>query len=110
VATNGPIVHPQVIHEHREPWLNDIDREQLPIRPRELTGNNTAESSSIKTLGTGKGNYKFFLPKYLFHTRKGSLTCRKILRHAADGFTSLRTKECCEFVLPLEDHRPRPGF
>jgi hypothetical protein len=26
--------------------------------------------------------------KYFFHISKGSLTCRKILRHRADGFTN----------------------
>jgi hypothetical protein len=31
----------------------------------------------------------FFFTKYFFHTSNGSLTCHKILRHGADGFTSL---------------------
>jgi hypothetical protein len=25
-ATNEPIVHPEVIYEHGEPWWNDIDK------------------------------------------------------------------------------------
>jgi hypothetical protein len=30
----------------------------------------------------------FCLTTYLFHSSQGSLTCRKILRHGADGFTT----------------------
>jgi hypothetical protein len=29
-----------------------------------------------------------FTDEYVFHTSQGSLTCRKILQHGADSFTS----------------------
>jgi hypothetical protein len=45
------------------------------------------ESSSSKAKGTGEGNDEFLLTKYLFYTSQDSLTCRKMLRHVADGFT-----------------------
>jgi hypothetical protein len=47
-----------------------------------------AESTSSIVGGAGEGNDKFCLTKYFFYTSKGSLTCRKILRHGTDGFTS----------------------
>jgi hypothetical protein len=78
---------PHVIHEHWEPWWNYIDRGnfwfvlQWPLLV--LRG----ESSSSKAKGTGEGNDEFLLTKYLFYTSQDSLTCRKMLRHVADGFT-----------------------
>jgi hypothetical protein len=41
VATNRPIVHPQVMYEHGEPWWNDSDRGKLLIQPFELSDNHT---------------------------------------------------------------------
>jgi hypothetical protein len=35
----------------------------------------------------------------------GSLTYRKILRHGADGFTSLRRMACCGFLSPIKIRR-----
>jgi hypothetical protein len=40
--------------------------------------------------------------KYLCHTPQGSLTCRKVLRHGADGFTSPPKKSCNVFLSPLK--------
>jgi hypothetical protein len=40
-----------------------------------------------------EGNGEYCLTKYLLHTKRGSLTRRKILQHATDGFT-LSLKEC----------------
>jgi hypothetical protein len=49
-----------------------------------------------------------FAIQYLFHTSKGSLTCRRILRHEADGITS-PPKEVVLLTLSLLDiHRPLP--
>jgi hypothetical protein len=39
------------------------------------------------------------LTKYLFHTYKGFLTCRKILRHGADGFASLPKEGVLQIVI-----------
>jgi hypothetical protein len=41
-----------------------------------------------------------FAYKYLCSYLKGYLTCRKILRHRADGFFHLRKKSCYEFYGP----------
>jgi hypothetical protein len=51
----------QAIHEHGEPWWNDIDRGKL-IRPPELSGNPT-RSHLVARRGTGEEN-KFCLAKY----------------------------------------------
>jgi hypothetical protein len=52
-------------------------------------------------------NYAY---KYLFHTLQGSLTCRKILWHEADGFTSLPKEVVLRILLPLKIHRPQSGL
>jgi hypothetical protein len=43
-------------------------------------------------------------------TAKGFLTCREILRHGVNGFTSVQRKECCVFLSLLKFHLPRPEF
>jgi hypothetical protein len=35
-ATNGHIIHPQVIYEYEQPWLNDIDRIKSKISEKTL--------------------------------------------------------------------------
>jgi hypothetical protein len=45
------------------------------------------ESSISKAKVIRKENDEFPLAKYLFHTSKGYIICRKILRHGANGFT-----------------------
>jgi hypothetical protein len=66
-----------------------------------------AELSSSKAGETGKGNDKFLLTNYLFHTLKFSLTCRKIFRYVVDGFTFL-PKEGVLRILKI--HRPEPDL
>jgi hypothetical protein len=41
---------------------------------------------------------------------KGSLTCHKILRQGADGFTSPPKKVVLRILSPLKIHRSRPGL
>jgi hypothetical protein len=48
----------------------------------------SAKSSCSEAGRSEERYYEFCLTKYLFHTSKGSLTCRKIVRHDADNFTS----------------------
>jgi hypothetical protein len=57
-----------------------------------------------------KGNCESCLTEYLFHTPKGSLTCRKTLLHGPDGFTSPRKGGELLILSPIKIHRPRPGF
>jgi hypothetical protein len=47
-----------------------------------------AESSSREAGGADEGNEELCLMKCIFYTWKWCLTCRKILRHGAEGFTS----------------------
>jgi hypothetical protein len=65
-----------------------------------------AESCSSKSGGTGRRNDEFGLTKYLFHTSKGFVTFRKILRHGANGFSSPSKKGV---LRTLKIYRPRPG-
>jgi hypothetical protein len=48
--------------------------------------------------------------KYLCHTPQGSLTCRKILRRGANGFTSPPKEVVLWAFIVLKIHRPRPGL
>jgi hypothetical protein len=82
-----------VIHEHAEPWWNDIDREKFSIRPHSSLAFVPAESSSSKAEESGEGNYEFCQAKNLFHTPHGFLKCIKVLRHWANGFTSPPKKD-----------------
>jgi hypothetical protein len=46
----------------------------------------------------------------LFHTWKGSLTCRKILRHGADGFTSPSNEGVLRTFIALKNPSPLARF
>jgi hypothetical protein len=59
------------------------------------------QSSSCKAGGSGEVNDEFRLMKYLLHTSKGSSTCRKILRHGADGVTSPLNMEVLRIFIAL---------
>jgi hypothetical protein len=55
--------------------------------------------------------WRWILPtNYLFHIPQGSSTCRKILRHCTDGFTSPRRKSCYGFLSSLKIDRLRLGM
>jgi hypothetical protein len=95
---------PQVIYKQGEPWWNDTGRGKL-ICPPELSGNPTSNHLSSKQDKVGKGNDKFDLRNIFVHTSKWFLTCRKILRHGAHGFTSTPKER-----VPLKIHRPRLGL
>jgi hypothetical protein len=105
----GLLFIPQVIYEHGESLWNDTDREKSSFdhqRPLEiLTSHLVAKQEEL-----AKKMIHFAFAKYLFHTSNGSLTCRKILRHGADGFIPLRRKACCGFLSPLKMHRRRPSL
>jgi hypothetical protein len=66
-----------------EPWGNDIDKGKLLIR---LWKSYLLYHLVAKLDALVKEIMNFCLTKYFFHTSKGTLTCRKILRHGADGF------------------------
>jgi hypothetical protein len=64
-TSNGPTVHTQMIHDHEEPWWNDMDGGKLLIRPSELSGSLPAESSSGKSRGTWRRKLWTLPSKYL---------------------------------------------
>jgi hypothetical protein len=45
-----------------------------------------------------------------FHTRQDSLTCRKILRHGTDGFTSPPKVSVLQICITLKNPSPSAGF
>jgi hypothetical protein len=79
---------PQVVHEYEEPWLNDTDRVKLLIRPTDISGNPTSSHPLAKQEELGSGNDYLAFRSIFVHSRRVFLTCRKILRHGTDGFTS----------------------
>jgi hypothetical protein len=48
--------------------------------------------------------------KYLFHTPQGYLTCRKIFRHRADGFTSPPKEVTVQIFIALKNPSSLAGF
>jgi hypothetical protein len=58
---------------------------------------------------TGEENDEFCRTKSLFPTSEGHLTCRRILRHEAHGFTFSRSKVSAHFIA-LENPSPSAGF
>jgi hypothetical protein len=74
---------PHVIYEHGKPWWNDTDRGNSLFHQSSLVVL-PVDSFTCKTGGTGEGHKEFCLIEYLFHTSKGYLICRKILRHGAN--------------------------
>jgi hypothetical protein len=96
---------PRVICEHGEPWWWWWWC-RLGITPDSST-RGLWQSYQHRLLGPGRrngGRRETFAYQYLRYVN-GSLTCRKILRHGASGFTSLPKKVCCWFLSPLKIHR-----
>jgi hypothetical protein len=99
---SGLFFIPLVVYSHGEPWWVDIDQRSLLI----LRG----ESSSSKTGGIGKGRYELYLIKYVFNTSKCYLTCYKILRNVADGFTSPPKEGVLRISIALQNPFPPAAF
>jgi hypothetical protein len=60
----------------------------LLVNLPEVSGSNPQRHLVAKEGGLGEKWLCIFPTKYLINTPQGSLTCRKILRYGADGFTS----------------------
>jgi hypothetical protein len=85
----GLLFVPQMVYEHGEPWWNAINGGETPDSSTRALWHSHQQSHVVaKQEGLAKEVMKCCIMKYLFHTWKGSLTCRKMLRHGADGFTS----------------------
>jgi hypothetical protein len=67
------------------------------------------QSSSSKTRGTGEGHDELCITKYLFHACKGSVTCRKVLRHGTDGYISVSNEDVLRIFISLKIHPPQSG-
>jgi hypothetical protein len=98
-----------VIHEQGESWWN-INRGKLLIFPLDLSGNPTSSHLVKKAGGTGKGNYEFGLAKCLCSHLEDFLTCRKILQHGANGFTSPLKEGMLPNFNTLKNPSPSAGF
>jgi hypothetical protein len=85
VATKGPIVQPQAIHEPGEPWWNDIDRKYSDSSTRALWQSCQQSHLVAKQKELAK-KMNSSLRIICVHTLKVFLKRRKILRHEVDGF------------------------
>jgi hypothetical protein len=104
-ATNMPIVHPP---GDIWAWWNYIDRGSPDSSNRALW-QFYQQSRSSKTGRTDEGNDDFCLTKYLFHTSKGSLTCREMSRHGAGGCIP-PSKEGVLRIIALKNPSPSARF
>jgi hypothetical protein len=103
---NRSIVHPQVIYEHGELWWDDIDGESSWLIHQSSLAILPAEFSSIKS----RENYEFSLRSIFVHTSKWFFTCRKILRHEADGFASPPKDGVLRIFIAFKNASLRPGW
>jgi hypothetical protein len=104
----GLLSIPQVICEYGEPWRNYVVTEQ-PIRPPELSSNPTKSPNSNAEV-TERRNGEICVTKYLFHTSKGTLTCRKISRLGTEGFTSPSKEGVLRIFIALKIQSPSAGI
>jgi hypothetical protein len=110
-TTNGPIVHSHIIYEYGEPWLKDVDRGKLPIRPpKRSVPILPAEPPNSKSGGSRRRRKWILYVKYFFHTRRVILYIVKILRRGASGFTFLPKEGALRIFIALKNPSPRPGL
>jgi hypothetical protein len=106
--TNGPIVHPPadmwtwrtmvvMMSAADNSWL--VHQSSLAVLPAETSG-------ASRGNGRKSENFAYQYLKYL----KGSLTCRKILRHGTSGFTSHPKEGVLRIFIALKDPSPRPNL
>jgi hypothetical protein len=65
-----------------------ISKVKFLIHPPEISGNPTSNHLVAKQKKLAKEMIHLALQSICVHTSKASLTCRKISRQGADGFTS----------------------
>jgi hypothetical protein len=107
-ATNRPIVHPPgdisiwramvvMMPAGYNSWL--VNLSSLAVLPAETSGESRRN-------GRRSENFAYQYLKYL----KGSLTCRKILRHGTPDFTSHPKEVVLRIFIALKNPSTRPGF
>jgi hypothetical protein len=97
-----------VVYEHGELWWSDIDMRKLLLHPPELFVNATSSHLLAKLEELAKEIMDLGLRSIFVHTLKGFLTCRKILRLGADGFTSPPYEGLLPIFIALKNPSP-PG-
>jgi hypothetical protein len=99
--------------KHCDHFRSTVRPRQVLIIPdsstRELSGNNqhTSSSEAGETWTEVTVNFAY---EYLFSCLLDSLTCRKILRHGTDGFTSPATEVVVRIVIAIKNPSPSDGF
>jgi hypothetical protein len=105
VSELRPLFIPKVICENGEAKWNDIDRKNSWFVHQSALWQSYQQSNLVENQEElGKGDDEYSLRRIFVHTSKWFLW-RKVLRHGADGFTSLRRKACCGVSSPLKIHR-----
>jgi hypothetical protein len=87
-ATNGPIVHPPGDIWVWKTVVEWYQQRKAPDSSTRALWQSYQQSSITKQKELAKEMMDLALRSILVHTWKGYLTCRKIFRHGADGFTS----------------------
>jgi hypothetical protein len=100
-ATNGPTFHPPGYIGTERTIVEWHQHGKTPDSSIRAAWKSHQQSSSSKAGGTVEGSDGFCLTRYLFHTSKRSLTCRKILRYEADCFTSPPKKGVLQIFIAL---------
>jgi hypothetical protein len=75
---------------------------KITICPAQLCGNPTSCHLAATQEELGDENDEFGLTKYICKYFEGLLTCRKILRHGADGFISPPKEGVLGFLSPIK--------
>jgi hypothetical protein len=107
-ATSGPIVHPpgdmlswsamvMMTPAGDNSWL--VHQSSLAVLPADTSGTSRKNGRRSEN----------FAHKYL-KDLKGSLTCRKILRHGTSGFTSHPKEGVLRIFIVLKNPSPWPGL
>jgi hypothetical protein len=109
-ATNGPILHPpsdmwtwkamvrmMMMPAGDNSWL--VHKSSLTLLPAKIY-------EESRKNGRMSENFAYQYLKSL----KGSLTCRKILRHGTSGFTSHPKEGVLQIFIALKNPSPRPGL
>jgi hypothetical protein len=112
-ATNGRIIHPQVMYEHGGQWWNDyVGRGKFLIRPPELAVSSISRVVWWQVGGTVESNENWVGHAKYFCSYMHVIffTCHAILRHGASGFTSLPKEGVLRISVALKNPLPRLGL
>jgi hypothetical protein len=93
----GLLFIPQVMYEHGESWWSDINSGKLSIRPSELAVNPT----NSHLVANQKELTKWLILPYEISISYFGVFFNIILRHEADGFTSLQRRRAAELCRPV---------